>query len=175
MSPEMLPLRLRRWWSYLNWAGKTFGVDPYDLAAVMDRESLGGEALSPKGAGGTGDFGHGRGLMQIDDRAWPAFVAAVGPNGEPLWKSPRWNILFGAQLISDNLVRFRGNRLAAFAAYNAGPGKVASVLGQLPDDWEHSSQLDLIQALDRVTTGGNYVSDVVKRREKFGHVVGETF
>lgn len=38
------------------------------LGAIVSRESQFGLLLTPRGPNGTGDFGHGRGLGQVDDR-----------------------------------------------------------------------------------------------------------
>lgn len=112
------------------------------LAAVMDRESNGGNALAPKGPAGTGDYGHGRGLMQIDDRTWTDFTSGDG------WKDPEANIRFGAELLADNWDRALGPP-QALAAYNAGPRALAA------------------ENPDRFTTKGNYSSDVLARAERF--------
>jgi len=85
-----LPWQVARYAPEILNAAKRFDVDPWVLAIIMYRESLGGEALTPKGPTGTGDFiprkpgnlyykhadpstglppdgkGWGRGLMQID-------------------------------------------------------------------------------------------------------------
>ena len=55
-------------------------ISPFIIAAILDRESRFGDALTPKGPSGTGDGGHGRGLMQIDDRFHQTFIATGGAN-----------------------------------------------------------------------------------------------
>jgi len=54
--------------------------------AIGSRESRWGLALSPPTPAGTGDYGHGRGLMQIDDRWHPEFIGSGG------WQDPQANI-----------------------------------------------------------------------------------
>lgn len=51
-----LPARLGQYSSQLLAAAAKYNVSPFALAAVMDEESRGGDALIPRGPGGTGDF-----------------------------------------------------------------------------------------------------------------------
>jgi hypothetical protein len=113
------------------------------LGAIMDRESAGGQTLNPRGPTGVGDFGHGRGLMQIDDRAHPEFTA-----GED-WKDPQANITYGAKLLRSLFDAGNGDLRAAIAAYNAGPRAL-----KLTDP-------------DVITTGRNYSADVLARADSF--------
>lgn len=69
------------------------GVDPFLIYALGQRESRWGEALRPKGPGGTGDSGHGRGIMQIDDRSFGSWLAAND------WGDPYTNISKGAAVL----------------------------------------------------------------------------
>lgn len=99
-------------------AGRTTGVDPYLLMAIARRESAyNPEALSPAGA---------RGLMQLMPGTAAQLsrqlgIADPGPYGV---LDPALNIRLGSTYLRDMLKRYRGNRLAAAAAYNAGPGRV---------------------------------------------------
>ena len=100
---------------------------------------------------GVGDHGHGRGLMQIDDRWHEDFVRS----GD--WKDPRLNILKSAEILrqSYNYLKNRGvseDALihCAIAGYNAGPGRV----------WQGLSRGD---GPDHFTTGKNYSADVLRR------------
>ncbi|MFI8751117.1 transglycosylase SLT domain-containing protein [Vreelandella lionensis] len=107
---------------FLAW-GRQTGVDPYLLMAITRRESAYNPvALSPAGA---------RGLMQL----MPGTAAQVsrqlglndpGPYGV---LEPELNIRLGSTYLRDKLERYQGNRLAATAAYNAGPGRVDQWLG----------------------------------------------
>ncbi|MAP34855.1 MAG: lytic murein transglycosylase [Halomonas sp.] len=107
---------------FLAWGHQT-GVDPYLLMAITRRESAYNPvALSPAGA---------RGLMQL----MPGTAAQVsrqlglndpGPYGV---LEPELNIRLGSNYLRDKLERYQGNRLAATAAYNAGPGRVDQWLG----------------------------------------------
>lgn len=144
-----------------------FGVDAYLVAAVMDRESLCGEALSPKGPEGTGDSGNGLGLMQIDRRHHGDFVAELLPNGLPAWTDASRNIEYGTRLLRDNILAFNGNEALAVGAYNAGVAGIRRALRKagLPSEYEAQQAV-----ADSVTTGGNYVTDVFGRRKRFRRI-----
>ncbi len=149
-----LPPRLARWAPELYAASIAYdSIDPVLLAAIMDRESRGGEALTPPGPSGTGDCGHGRGLMQIDDRYHSAFVSTG------LWAEPPFSILYAARLLELNQRALGGSIELAVAAYNCGAARVRTATAGIV---ETAARL---AAADRCTTGGNYASDVLKRRE----------
>ncbi|QEM82524.1 transglycosylase SLT domain-containing protein [Halomonas binhaiensis] len=109
--------------NFMRW-GQTNGVDPYLLMGIARRESAYNPgAISPAGA---------RGLMQL----MPGTASLVGSRigiGDPGWGvlEPDTNIRLGSTYIRNMLDRYSGNRIAAAAAYNAGPGRV--------DDWLRSS------------------------------------
>ena len=115
----------------------------------MDRESGAGLYLVPPGPAGTGDSGHGRGLMQLDDRTWEAWLE------ENDWTDPATNILKGASILDTYLGQLGQNVAAAVAAYNCGPGRIARLLATMSD--AGAAQFD------RYTTGHNYTSDVLAR------------
>lgn len=108
-------------------AAKDVGIDPWLLARVIDLESRFGLALTPPGPGGTGDKGHGRGLAQIDDRTWRAWLQQYD------WRDPETNIRKGAEILADDLRIFDGDVRAALSAYNAGPTKVMDALARRVD------------------------------------------
>jgi len=125
------------------------GVDPLLIAAIGQQESRWGQALSPRGPGGTGSGGHDRGLMQISDQTWGDWLAAND------WTDPYTNVSKGAEILASNLSYFGGKGFegddlthAALAAYNGGPGRVWAAIqnGASPDS---------------VTTGGNYGASVM--------------
>lgn len=98
-------------------ASKKHGVPPELIAAIMDNESDGvPDALSFDG-------GHGKGLMQIDDRSH-AFAKTSRVF------DPAANIDYGAGVIATNMRIFGTNLRAAIAAYNAGAGGVKRVLAK---------------------------------------------
>ncbi|WP_163559486.1 transglycosylase SLT domain-containing protein [Halomonas sp. NO4] len=114
---------------FLRWGGTT-GVDPYLLMGIARRESAyNPEALSPAGA---------RGLMQL----MPGTARQVGQQlgvGDPGpygVLDPALNIRLGSTYLRDMLERYRGNRLAAAAAYNAGPGRVDRWLRDGPEAFD---------------------------------------
>lgn len=102
---------------FLEWGRRT-GVDPYLLMGIARRESAyNPEALSPAGA---------RGLMQLMPATATQLARQLGipdPGAYGIL-DPQTNIRLGSTYIRDMLERYRGNRLAATAAYNAGPGRV---------------------------------------------------
>lgn len=119
-----LPRYAQPFGAFVYRSAQRWSVDPWLLARVIDLESQFGEALTPRGPGGTGDHGHGRGLAQVDDRTWGEWL------NEYDWQDPATNIDKGAQILSANLRMFSGNVKNALAAYNAGPSKVMHALSQ---------------------------------------------
>lgn len=112
---------------FLEWGRRT-GVDPYLLMGIARRESAyNPEALSPAGA---------RGLMQIMPATATQLARQLGIADPGAYGvlDPQTNIRLGSTYIRDMLERYRGNRLAATAAYNAGPGRV--------DRWLQGSATD---------------------------------
>ena len=108
--------------SFLHW-GRQTGVDPYLLMAITRRESAyNPEALSPAGA---------RGLMQLMPGTASLVSRQLGINDPGPYGilDPELNIRLGSTYLRDKLNRYQGNRLAAAAAYNAGPGRVDQWLG----------------------------------------------
>lgn len=150
------------------------GVSPWLIAGILNRESAFGLALR---SDMTGDQGHGRGLMQIDDRYHGPWLAAND------WKNPYLNIKKGVEIYKMNVAYFSRQSIgfiyipiqvaarlgvasgnyndprplkdelliqASLAAYNAGPSGVLMALaaGKSPDT---------------MTTGGNYGDDVMTK------------
>lgn len=135
--------------SQTEWACLGYGL--------MDRESLCGLLLSPKGPAGTGDGGHGHGLFQLDDRTHGAFIRTGGAY-EPV-RAARYaaanevkpTVLVLEKLLGRTLDGTRELDLrCVLAGYNARDENVAKVVkaGQDPDV---------------VTTGKDYSYDVLKR------------
>lgn len=110
--------------------GANAGVDPWMLMALARRESaFNPTATSPVGA---------RGLMQL----MPGTAAKVSrdlglatPSHAALG-DPDTNIRLGSTYIREMLDRYSGNRLAAAAAYNAGPGRVDRWLADTPREYD---------------------------------------
>jgi hypothetical protein len=144
-----LPGRYRRWLPYVEHAARKYHLDPALILAVMDRETGDPKKIGLGGRNVIGDGGHGHGLMQIDDGSHGAWLRAHH-NG----MDPASNIDYGASILAANIRQFPGNLTAAVAAYNAGAGAVSRVMreGLSPD---------------AATTGHNYGSDVLRRRDYF--------
>jgi soluble lytic murein transglycosylase-like protein len=113
-----------------------YGVPAALVAAVIARESSGDpNALSLDG-------GHGKGLMQLDDRSQPF---ARGPNAF----DPAANIDAGTAVLAADLKAFPGNPRAGIAAYNAG---VTGVRRAIAEGQDPSS----------ATYVAGYVDDVIR-------------
>lgn len=117
-----LPSQVARWAPQILIAAQKYNVDPWVLALIMYRESLGGDALKPPGPTGTGDFiprkpgslyykyanpatglppdglGWGRGLMQVDYGVHIDWFKS-GAN----WQDAQTNINKGAELFAEKL------------------------------------------------------------------------
>lgn len=114
---------------FLHW-GRMTGVDPYLLMGIARRESAyNPEAVSPAGA---------RGLMQVmpGTATQLARQLGIGDPGAYGVLDPELNIRLGSTYIRDMLDRYSGNRLAAAAAYNAGPGRVDRWLADAPEEFD---------------------------------------
>lgn len=136
---------------------RSFELEPAVVAAIMSRESGGGRLLGRNGCPpDTGDRGHGRGLMQIDDRYHQAFLGI----GE-FWRAPAANLAYGCYLLRQNIYSLakklpalaeRDRLRAALAAYNCGLAHVFTALKDHKD-------------VDAFTAGGDYSRDVLLRAE----------
>jgi hypothetical protein len=162
---DVLPPRLEQWLPQFISATLCFQVDIPTMAAIIDRESLGGDALKPKGPGGYGDGGHGHGLGQIDDRSHGGFLHARFWDGARLWQDPTFNILFAARLLRANLSATGGDMPLSIAAYNCGLKRARWELEQHKGDI--TDEESRIAVLDSVTANGDYVTDCLRRRREF--------
>ncbi len=215
--PSRLPPRLQPWHPACVESGERRGVNACLILGVLDRESLGGEALKPRGPAGTGDatprrwaryahradterfrrwtppreewehlfkgqswsklwpqdvclpadgLGWGRGLMQPDYAAPDneSFFAELMPDGTPAWKDGPRNIDIGTQKLAQLIQLFQFEEGLAAAAYNAGRERVLEAIAALSAPTTPEGRL---RAADSVTTGKNYASDVLLRRDRF--------
>jgi membrane-bound lytic murein transglycosylase MltF len=137
-------------------AAKDSGIfHPSLIAGVIYRESWFGLLLKPKGPAGTGDNGHGHGLMQIDDRYFE--FARTGK-----WQDPKENILFGTNLLKGLYEALKSNPVVkdelilpgALAAYNSGLSHVLNAIGKNID-------------VDSFTSGRNYSKFVLQYANDF--------
>lgn len=158
-----VPARLAQWQHVVEPVARFYKLDPALVFAIMDRESNGGEMLKPRGPGGTGDHGHGRGLMQIDDRAHP-FTSCEDDTGRALWADAWFNVSYACRLLARLMLTFQGDISAAVGAYNTGAGNVRKALASVPAG---SPLAERVKAVDRYTAGHDYVADVLRRRDSF--------
>lgn len=130
-----------------------YGIPASVLGGLGSRESHWGLALTPPGPGGTGDGGHGRGLLQIDDRWHIPFIES----GK--WADGKENIIYGGAVLKNCMDYFTkkanwpmGFNLikAGVAGYNCGPRRA----------WDG---YQMGQGVDYYTTGRNYSKDVLER------------
>ena len=162
-----LPRRLQPYWPLVQASAERHGLNPYVLAGIMDRESLCGFALEPTGPAGTGDGGHGRGLMQVDARYHSAFCAQV-VDGKTLWQDPACNIDYGAGILAGELLAFGDMGecavVCAIAAYNAGRARVREAASHVTAPRTPEA---VTLAVDPLTTHKDYVRDVMRRALQF--------
>lgn len=160
MLGKVATLAAQAYWPIVQLVAADVGMPAVTLMAVMWRETLFGtaKALDKPGPAGRGDGGHGRGLMQIDDRWHKQWLATHD------WTDPEQNIRKGAEILREahDLFRskgFRGDSLwrATIAAYNAGAGRVLAAVraGQDPDS---------------VTKGRDYSAWVADRTRELGNL-----
>lgn len=140
-----------RYWPLVQAVAADVGLPATLIMGILWRESLFGLALHPVGPTGTGDLGHGRGLMQIDDRAHRTWVSSHD------WADPLVNVRKGAEVLRDarNVFVARGYSgeqcwRMALAAYNAGTRAVLAAVQAGKDP-------------DLVTTGKDYSKFVLER------------
>jgi transglycosylase-like protein with SLT domain len=138
------------------------GIDPFVITALGMRESQWGALLSPRGPSGTGDAGHGRGLMQIDDRTWGAWLDSND------WTDPYTNVTKGALIFLGHLSQAISRGLsgdaatqAAIGAYNRGPGAIGNVAAAV------AAGTDPLIAANIGTHNGDYASDVFGKAQAY--------
>lgn len=152
ISAELTYLRVRGILGYFVQASDHHQVPLALLLGVASRESNMGLGLDENW---TGDHGYGKGLMQIDSRHHPQFTASHRNDDHQA------NIHYGASFLAGMITRFNGEYLPAIAAYNAGEARVRTAIGAGLNP-------------DQVTTGGDYVRDVLRRMEVIESVMGLT-
>ena len=123
-----------------------YGISPHILMGIASRETSMQNII--------GDHGHGHGLMQIDDRSFPAWCRS----GK--WKVAIEGIRMGAFVLRSKYNYAHANGVptgavlkVAIASYNVGPYAVEDYRTHLNPDMH--------------TTGGNYSHDVLERAQVF--------
>jgi len=113
-SRKTLNRKSRRFKKTINHASKKYGVSSHLIKAVIAVESC----FNPRARGGLGE----KGLMQL----MPGTARMLGvKNGYSPWQ----NIHGGTKYLKSLLVRYKGNKRYAAAAYNGGPGAVSKKYG----------------------------------------------
>ena len=126
---------------------RTIGIPPSVAFGICSRETLCGAAIER--TGWAGDGGHGRGVMQVDDRYHKTFVRTYANNNH------RANIRYALQkVLAVDLKTFGGSLRQALAAYNSGAGNVRKAIRAGLDP-------------DAYTTGRDYGRDVLHRATLF--------
>lgn len=144
---------LKKYEDIIKKVASAYGIPASVIAAIGSRESSWGLGLTPPGPAGTSADGHGRGLMQIDDRWHVPFVQS----GK--WADAKENIVYGAAVLK-NSIEFivkklswpMGYRLlkAGLAGFNCGPARVLQAIQNGYDE-------------DFYTAGRNYAKDILER------------
>ncbi|MBD3617710.1 MAG: transglycosylase SLT domain-containing protein [Gracilimonas sp.] len=150
ISSQLSYLRVKGIMGHFYEASRANNVPVSLLLAIASRESHMGLALDDNW---TGDNGNGIGIMQIDRRYHSEFTNAHANNDH------RANIHYGSKFLADLIGKFGGKLTPAVAAYNAGYSKVRNTI---------SAGIDP----NLVTTGQNYASDVLRRKEIVESVMG---
>lgn len=139
------------------------------VVAIGLRETWLGTCVgyAPKGPGGRGDGGHGRGLFQIDDRGpWRHLIPPDGVEWTPFQQAQAaCTVLAGARA---ELADFRG-ALSVWAWDQAVAARYNAALENVR--WALRNGLDP----DRVTTGKDYGRDVLALRDGLRRTFPSTF
>lgn len=135
-------------------AARKHGISPSLLLAISSRETGMGTDTYVLVNNWTGRDGHGKGIMQVDDRYH--VIAGIIPGDDH-----RRNIEYAAQFLA-GLMKELPTKRQAVAAYNAGAGGVRSVVRQGLDP-------------DAATTGGNFSRDVLEREKMIRKEIGWSF
>lgn len=101
---------------------------PAELALSVVRQETEFNPLAKSPAGALG-------LMQLMPKTGYAMAQRVGITGDPdrFLRNSKKNVLLGSEYISAQLKNYSGSYIMAFAAYNAGPGRVNRWLAELGD------------------------------------------
>ncbi len=141
-----LPSALAQWLKFVYAAAAKYALDPALVLAVIDKESSGRNVV--------GTDGHGRGLMQIDDRWHGAWCQQ-----HQMGMDPQSNIDYGCMLLRQNIDHFDGDIRCGVAAYNAGQRGAQNGLNDSGNP-------------DQYTTGGHYSERVCARADELRALLG---
>lgn len=152
LATQLDRARNNGWVPFFTEAARNFNFPVALLIAIASRETNIRNII--------GDGGHGRGIMQIDDRSFPDFTSS----GRAM--DPRQNILKGADVLSGKR-RFLSQKgvsgtllaRASVAAYNHGEGNVLRSIRNGRD-------------VDSGTAHNDYSADVLARAAIFTELLG---
>lgn len=150
ISSQLNNATAQGWLPIFRQAARTYGIPLPVLLAVGSRETQLGSDSFVLANNWTGRDGHGKGIMQIDDR-YHMIARLTEPDNH------RVLIPYGAKYLKELKDQF-GSLRPALSAYNAGPGDVEFALGM---GWDP----------DRFTTGKDYAKDVLGRAELIKQVL----
>lgn len=123
--------------SIVQYCANYFGLPLAVLAGMGSQESRWGLALVPKGPTGTGDHGHGRGLLQVDDR-WHLQHVSSGD-----WQLPHKHIPYAAALLRQNIDGFaRATQQEGLTLLRAGVAAYNKGLRTVTDNWNAGRDMD---------------------------------
>jgi hypothetical protein len=132
---------MQLWVGFVRAAAKKYSLDAAIILGIVQVETSGNNVI--------GDYGHGHGLMQIDDRSHKAWLE-THDNG----LDPESNIDYGSAILRANIDYFNGDVRAGVAACNCGAATVRAALDESGDP-------------DKYTTGGHYSTRVLGWAEVF--------
>jgi soluble lytic murein transglycosylase len=130
--------------------------------AIARRESaFYPEAISPVGA---------RGLMQIMPATGKQVASKIGrPHSTAALYEVEHNVLLGSTYYRQLLDRFKGNRVLALAAYNAGPHRVDRWRNEVADSQPVEVWIETIPFRET----RNYVQAVLSYNVVFQYMMGD--
>lgn len=163
---------------FIRASANRYGIPEEVIGGILDRESLFGLYLS---SDLTGDGGHGRGLMQIDDRFHANYI------DKGTWKDPASNIDYGVSLLASYHNQMRMTPTASMRTLIKSAQRLGIDPGQYPDPRPLIGQDALTAAIaaynagttavldaiaagfnpDLMTTGKNYSADVLFRADEY--------
>lgn len=136
----------------LTAAARRHGLRPELLLAVASRESHIGQ-MPPLAPDWTGDRGHGRGVLQVDDR-WHSEFTSRTRNDDHLAHAD-----YGAALLARFVRQYGGDVRKGLAAYNSGPGNVNRAIRER-------------RSPEHYTTGRDYATDTLARAQVIARLSG---
>jgi soluble lytic murein transglycosylase len=136
-------------------------VEPSLVYAIVRQES----AFNPK----TVSSANALGLMQVtpDTGRFVAKKANVPFDQKRLLEDPVYNVQIGAAELGDLLQHYRGSYILAFAAYNAGRGRVNQWIERFGDP--RNAKIDPVDWIERIpfTETRDYVQRVMENFQAY--------